>query len=97
MIERSFSVKWQTHKIIGESFPFEINTIRDEWALPFFFYGVFMWSLPENDGGGGAMAVEGDERVIAYEKKKKKKEKSKWVTGHESEDSCEMCGWGGVG
>ena len=75
MIERSFSVKWQTHKIIGESFPFEINSIRDEWALPFFFYGVFMWSLPENDGGGGAMAVEGDERVIAYEKKKKKKRK----------------------
>ena len=38
-----------------------------------FFYGIFLWSLPENDGGGGAMAVEGDERVIAYEKKKKGK------------------------
>ena len=40
-----------------------------------FFYGIFLWSLPENDGGGGAMAMEGDERVIAYEKKEKKKGK----------------------
>ena len=43
-----------------------------------FFYGIFLWSLPENDGGGGAMAVEGDERVIAYEKKKKGKEANEW-------------------
>ena len=54
VIERSFPVKWQTQKIIGESSWFEINSFRDEWALHF-FYGVFRWSLPENDGGGGAM------------------------------------------
>ena len=49
-------------------------------SLPFFFYGVFLWSLLENDGRGGAMVVEGDERVIAYEKKKKKgkKQMSGW-------------------
>ena len=41
-----------------------------------FFYGIFLWSLPENDGGGGALAVKGDERVIAYEKKKGKKQMS---------------------
>ena len=57
-----------------------------------FFYGIFLWSLPENDGGGGALAVKGDERVIAYEKKKK--ERSKWVAGQESKDTCEMCGLG---
>ena len=63
-----------------------------------FFYGVFLWSLPENDGGGGTMAMEGDERVIAYEKKEKKKEeRSKWVAGQGSEDSCEMCGCGELG
>ena len=34
--------------------------------------------MPENDGGGGALAVKGDERVIAYEKKKKRKEANEW-------------------
>ena len=34
--------------------------------------------IPENDYGGGAMAGEGDERVIAYEKKNERKESNEW-------------------
>ena len=78
----SFPMKRQIQKIIGEFSWFEINAFRDKWAFPFFFFsfffnGVFLWSLTENDCGGGAMDMEGYERVIAYEKKKRK-EANEW-------------------
>ena len=77
----SFPMKRQIQKIIGEFSWFEINAFRDKWAFPFFFFsfffnGVFLWSLTENDCGGGAMDMEGYERVIAYEKKRGKKQMS---------------------
>ena len=82
----SFPMKRQIQKIIGEFSWFEINAFRDKWAFPFFFFsfffnGVFLWSLPKNDCGGSAMAMEVDERVIAYEKKEKRKKGKKQMSG----------------